>query len=758
MAAGLWSCAPLQVGPSEAKANVPCTACWPWLRSVQRKVSAYSIAWCELPMNTTADTRGDLTPLLKPGSVAIIGASDDPGRIGGRPLRYLIEEGFAGAIYPVNPGRDTVQGLQSFPSITAIPHCVDLAVIAVSADKAIASLEECAQKGVRAAVVFTAGFAEIGDNGRTLQERMAEIARSSGMRVLGPNCLGIYNSAIGFFATFTSTLENGLPRPVGVGIVSQSGAYGSHVSLLAIRRGIGIRYWITTGNECDVELGECIAHLASDPDIRVIVAYAEGIRHGDRLLRALSLARGRRKPVVFMKVGRSEIGAQAATSHTAALAGSDAIYESVLRQFGAYRAGDTEELLDVTYACRLGVLPMGPRIGFLTVSGGVGIQMADAAVAAGLDVAAMPESAQKRLKSLLPFAATRNPVDATAQVFNNPELIDAYLDIMLESGQYDAVVAYLTYVAAAESMIAPVRRAIENAHAKYPDRLIVLVIIAPEEIVRGYEEAGCLVFEDPTRAVRAVAALRRIQCAFEAPLSTTELPKDTFADPLPDGDYDERVSKRLLADAGLTVTEDRLAVTASQAIEAACEIGFPVVLKIASSDIGHKTDVDGVRLRIDSAARVAEEFDSLLEDVHRRRPDARIDGVLVSPMMDDGVETILGIHRDPVFGPMVMFGLGGTLVEVLNDVSFRVAPFDEQEARRMVMEIKGHHVLLGTRGRGPYDVSALCTALARLSQFALRHADALESVDVNPFLVLPEGRGAIALDALIVPRVRSTRA
>jgi len=685
--------------------------------------------------------RGDLTALLKPKSVAIVGASNDPGRIGGRPLRYLIEHGYSGGIYPVNPGRETVQGLPSFPAIGAIP-----------ADKTIASLEECVAKGVNAAVVFSAGFAETGDAGSALQDRLTELARVSGMRILGPNCLGIYNSAIGFYATFTATLENGLPNPIGAGLVSQSGAYGSHVSLLAIQRGIGVRYWITTGNECDVELGECIAYMAADPDIRVIVAYAEGIRDRDALLESLSFARSRRKPVVFMKVGRSEIGAQAAASHTAALAGSDAIYDSVLRQYGAHRASDTEELLDVTYACRLGVLPKGPRIGFLTVSGGVGIQMADAAAAAGLDVAAMPEPAQKRLKELLPFAATRNPVDATAQVFNDPGLIDAYLDIMLESGGYDAIVAFLTFVAAAESMVAPVRRAIENAHSKYPDRLIVLVIVAPQEIIRGYEDAGCLVFEDPTRAVRAVAALHRFHRAFETPQSATQPPTRIDAQSLPDGPIGESVSKRLLDAAGLKMVEDRITVTASQAAEAAHEFGFPVVLKIASQDILHKTEVDGVRLGIDSAARVRAEFDALMDGVHRLRPEARLEGVLVSPMMSGGIETILGIHRDPVFGLVVMFGLGGILVEVLDDVSFRVAPIDEQEALRMVREVKGHTLLQGTRGRGPYDVPALCSALVRLSHFAEAHADEIESVDVNPFLVLPEGRGAVGLDALIIAR------
>ena len=316
----------------------------------------------------------------------------------------------------------------------------------------------------------------------------------------------------------------------------------------------------------------------------------------------------------------------------------------------------------------------------------------------------------------------------------------------------DAIVAFLTFVAAAESMVAPVRRAIENAHAKYPDRLIVQVIVAPEEIVRRYEDAGCLVFEDPTRAVRAVAALHQIHQAFEAPSSPTVPADGGAARPIPDHPLGEQESRRLLAGAGLTVIADRLTTTADEAADAARELGFPVVLKIASAEIAHKTEVDGVRLDIGSTEDAREAFSELMDGVKRRRPDARLDGVLVSPMMRGGIETILGIHRDPVFGPMVMFGLGGVFVEVLDDVSFRVAPFDEDQARRMVFELKGRAILEGTRGRGPYDLPALFTALARLSQFAAVHADTIESVDVNPFLVLPEGRGAIALDALVVPK------
>jgi acyl-CoA synthetase (NDP forming) len=301
-------------------------------------------------------------------------------------------------------------------------------------------------------------------------------------------------------------------------------------------------------------------------------------------------------------------------------------------------------------------------------------------------------------------------------------------------------------------MLIPVRRAIENAHAKYPERLIVLVIVAPDDVVRRYEEAGCLVFEDPTRAVRAVAALNRIQGGFETPFSPPSGAAHAAPGSFPGTPLGERQSKRLLADAGLPVIEDRLARTGEEAAAAAEALGLPVVMKIASLDIPHKTEVDGIRLGIDSVEGARASFRALMDDVRRQRPDARLDGVLVSPMMSGGIETILGIHRDPVFGPVVMFGLGGVWVEVLDDVSFRVAPFDEDEARRMVFESRASAVLNGTRGKGPYDLPALFAALARLSQFAVEHADSIESVDMNPFLVMPQGQGGIALDALVVPR------
>ena len=321
--------------------------------------------------------------LLRPSSVAIIGASDDPTRIGGRPLRYLKEAGFAGNIYPINPKYDKVQGLSAYPNIRDVPAAVEFALIAVPAAVAVQAIEDCAAHGVKAAVIFSSGFAEIGADGIAMQQQLSKIARQSGMRIVGPNCLGVFNPHANFFITFTATLERGFPEPGRLSIISQSGAYGSHVYMLARKRNLKINYWITTGNECDVHVAECLQWLATDPDTDVIAVYAEGIRNGAVLLDAFTRARANHKPVIFMKVGRTEVGAQAAASHTASLAGSDAIFDAVCRQYGVHRANTTEELLDVAYACGRGIYPTGKRLGLITISGGVGVQMADTASAYG---------------------------------------------------------------------------------------------------------------------------------------------------------------------------------------------------------------------------------------------------------------------------------------------------------------------------------------------------------------------------------------
>ena len=695
-----------------------------------------------------------LDALLRPASVAVIGASNDPTRIGGRPIRYLRAAGFAGRIHPVNPKHREVQGLPAFPHMAAVPEAVDLAVVAVPAPGVVDTVEACAARGVRAAVVFSAGFAETGAEGRRRQRRLTDVAAETGIRVLGPNCLGVYNSEIGLFATFSTTLEDGFPAPGGAALVSQSGAYGSHLSLLARKRNIAVRYWVTTGNEADVSVPEALGWLAEQDDVSVIMAHAEGITDRDALVRALETARARRKPVVFQKVGTTEVGARAARSHTAALAGADAVYEAAFRQFGAYRARDTDEMLDVAYAAGFGVFPESPRVALVSISGGVGVQMADAAVGLGLDVAPLSESAQSRLKAALPYASPRNPVDVTAQAFNRVELVADNLGIVFEEERHDAVVAFFTYVAAADGMVEPIRRAIAAARARRPGRALVLSIVAPPEIVRRYEADGCPVFEDPTRAVRSVAALHRFSRIFaqrsdEAPDAAARAPR---AAELPDGPLSERQAKALLAAAGVPVVGEELARTAGEAARAAAAFGAPVAVKLCAPGVLHKTELGGVALDVADEAEARRAFETVTSRARAADPALRIEGVLVAPMVAGGVETILGVRRDPTFGPVVLFGLGGTLVEVIEDVSFRVAPFGEAEARRMIAETRAGKVLRGARGRGPYDVAALAAALSRLSIFAADHGERIDSAEVNPFVVLPEGRGAVALDAVVVTR------
>ena len=692
-----------------------------------------------------------LDALFRPRSVAILGASDDATRISGRPVRYLIEGGFKGGIYPVNPNRETVQGLKAYKSLADCPEAPDVAIIAVPLALTEGAIRDCVARGVRGAVIFSAGYAEAGDEGLAIQDRITAIAREGGLRLLGPNCLGIFNPSIGFYGTFTQSLDREMPKPGELGIVSQSGAYGSHIAYLARRRGIGIGYWITTGNESDIDVSEAIEWMAGRDDVRVIMAYVEGVRNGPRFRAALELARANRKPVVMIKVGRSETGAKAATSHTASLAGSDAVYDALFQQTGVYRATTTEEQIDVAYACMRGIFPASNRLGVVTLSGGAGVLICDAAERHGLDVAPMPEGAQRKLKDLLPFASVTNPVDTTAQALNDMSLLARNIEVILEEGGYDALIGFFTTVPNTRTLSAPLRKAIMDGCARFSDRLIVMAMIGDPDVVRDYEGAGFLVFEDADRAVVAIAALTRFARAFARPAGSGAAV--TAADgPLPRGPVSEPDAKAILGKAGIPFLQERLATDAAAAGAAADAIGYPVVLKIVSAAIEHKTEIGGVMVGVADRAAVEAGFAELMRRAATHRPDAAIEGVLVAPMARGGVEVIAGVARDPVFGPVVMFGLGGVHVEVLRDVRFRLAPFGRDEAMAMIGEIRGRALLDGVRGALPSDVEALAGLLVSLSRFAAAHARDLESVDLNPVLVRPRGEGVVALDALLVTR------
>src|SRR5689334_14260058 len=542
-------------------------------------------------------TAHPLAPLLAPASVAIFGASNDPTRISGRSLRYYREAGYQGGLYPINPTRDTVQGLTAYPDLASVPGPVECAVIAVPANLAVETMEACAAKGVKAVVMFTAGFAEIGPEGRQMQTRITEIARDGGIRLCGPNCLGLFNMRIGHTPTFSSFLEEG-PTPAGpLGMVTQSGAFGTHLLALAARRGIQVGVWLSTGNEADVSVADGISFLADDPDTSAIACYVEAIKDGALFADAVARARRSGKPVIAMKVGGSAVGAAAAASHTASLAGSDAVYDAALRQLGVERARTPEDLIEIAYACTRGRLPASRHLAVMTMSGGAGVLMADAAEEEGVELTPLSDESQKQVLSWVPFAAPRNPVDVTAQALNDPSILDKSFELLFGKENFPAMIGFFTTWASSPQMAEPLFKSVTDAAARYPDRYFALSAIATPEMQRRYEEAGVGLFEDPWRAVESIAAaVRAAERLAEKPLPVPPVPANL--PPLPRGRIAEHEAKAILAEAGIPMLDERLVKDAGEAARVGPQIGEQLVLKIVSADIPHKTEMGGVMLDI----------------------------------------------------------------------------------------------------------------------------------------------------------------
>ena len=685
-----------------------------------------------------------LEPLFRPRSIAVLGASSSPTKVGGRPVAALIQNRYEGAVYPVNPRSEIIQGLPAFASVKDIPGAVDLAICTVPPGAVMRVLGECAEKGVGSLVVFTSGFAEVGESGA--QEAMAGLAREAGIRLMGPNCMGMVNFGSRAVGSFHPAFADDIV-PGAIGLVSQSGAFGGLAYMLARSRGQSLSYMFTTGNEADVDIGDCTAFLADDPDTKAILLYMEGCRNGPKFLAALERARESETPVIAVKLGRTEAGAAAAASHTAALAGEDAVYDSLFRQFGVYRADSIEEFFDIARSCVIGTRPANERVVMVTVSGGVGVLMADDANARGLDVAPMPEAAQRRMLELVPFAAARNPIDVTGQVLNDPSLLDQFIELAATNGDYGSVVSFQGSIGRNPALMDATRGAWIERKAANPETHFAVSGFCTQDYTRDLEAAGIPVYEEATHATRAIAALAGFARSFRERRPRPAVPPPTD---LPAGPLNEIAALNIVAAAGVPTVPAHLAQTAREAADSAADLGFPVVLKVLSADIVHKSDIGGVRLGVSDRAAAETAFDEIVAASRAALPDATIDGCLVAPMVTGGVETILGVQRDPVFGPIVMFGLGGIFVEALKDVTFRAAPFDETEARVMIESVAAYPLLTGLRGQPPADLDALATALSRLSLFAAANAAAIESLDLNPFLVRPDG--ALALDAVLVPR------
>lgn len=693
----------------------------------------------------------NLTALFAPRSVAVIGASGDRRRFGGRPIQYMLDAGFEGPIYPVNPGRAEIQGLPAYPSIRAVPGPVDCAILAVSADVTQQTIEDCIAMGVRSAVLYGAGFSETGDEGRAKQDRIVATARAAGMRLLGPNCMGLMNAKARFYGTFASALEEGVPAPGRIAVASQSGGYGGYLMKHLFRRGLGLSQWVTTGNEADVDIGDALWWMAGQDETDVLLAYIEGLRDADKLIAALDRARRASKPVVMMKVGRTAEGSAAAASHTASLTGEDSIYDAVFERYGVHRARTTDEMLDVAYALSKGVLPQGPRVGVISISGGVGVQIADFVSDAGLKMGTVPADTQAALKALVPHCSPANPIDMTGLVTTNHDIMEKTLDAVFASNMFDATLIFLGIAGAAPSMARPLQQAIASAHARAPDQLVFVSVTAEPEMVREYDARGLLAFEDPSRAIAALAALSRYRDIFARP-APEPLALPPAAPLAVAGKLNEAEAKALLAAAGVPSPKEALAATADEAARVAAAIGFPVAVKVVSATILHKTEVGGVALGLASADAVRDAVARMAATIPQHVPDAKIDGYLVSEMVVGGAETIVGIHQDAAFGPVVTFGLGGTLVELIKDTVCALAPVSEAQAQAMIASLRTAPLLTGWRGSPRHDVEALAKAISGLSILAVQHRDVLATIEVNPLVVRAGQGGVVALDAVVETR------
>lgn len=691
--------------------------------------------------------------LFGPRSIAVVGVSEDPVRPGSQAVHALVRNGYSGRIYPVNPKYASYEGMPCYPAVSAIEGEVDVAVIGVPARGVIAVVEECARKGVAYAVVPSGGFRESGPEGAALQERMVGIARAAGMRIVGPNCLGLVNVHGDVYAGFGSITRAPSLAKGPVSLVTQSGGFGYSLALACAKAGIGFRNIIATGNEADIDTIEFLEALLDDEGTSIIVAYIEGLANARALLETGRRALAAGKPLLVWKGGVTEDGARAAATHTANLTGSYDYYRALFRQAGIVEIRELHEAADYIKAFQGQARPRGRRVAVMGGSGGSAIVFADAAAQSGLALAAFTDATKHRLRAVVPdIGAVHNPVDFTAGYIagGNVDKFRTAVEAVLDDEGVDAVCLNFATTAAPACRVGAEVLARVVASATKP----VFVFLATDapDAMPVFDAARVPVMPSPVRAARAIAMLANYREARER-LSTqgdaqeSERPAGGTA-PFSEGrrTLSEIESKSVLRRIGIAVTRDVLVRSAAEARFE--DYSPPLAVKIVSADIPHKSEVGGVRLDLRTREELAAAIESVLASARALAPQARVEGVMVSDMVEGGFELIAGVVNDAVFGPVVVVGAGGIYAEIMGDTVCRLAPFDERTGREMIGELRCRPILEGARGRPALDMKAAAHALAALSQYAWAHRETIAEIDINPLFVLPAG--AVAADALIV--------
>jgi acetate---CoA ligase (ADP-forming) len=697
--------------------------------------------------------------LLFPGSVAVIGASSNPEKVGYAVLNNIISGGYTGAIYPVNPTADDILGKKCFKNLSEIPGKIDLVVIVVKRDQVIPIMKDCAGRNIKAVIIITAGFAETGEEGKALQAEISQIARHAGMTVLGPNCLGLINPTHHLNASFGQPIG----EPGHIAFISQSGALITAIQDIAASTSIGFSVLVSMGNKAAFDEVQLLENLRNDENTKVITAYLEDISHGQEFMRVAERV-GKLKPIVILKAGRTQAGARAASSHTGSLAGADAAYDSAFERSGVIRADSIEHLFDVATALSSQPLPAGDRIAIVTNAGGPGIMMSDALEMAGLKVAKLDDDSVSKLRLFLPAAGSvHNPVDVLGDA--NGETYGKAVDVLLASDSIDGLVVILTPQKMTDD-VGTAKAIVKVAH-KYNKPVLTCfmganivsksVAILRENKIPQYsipERTAKTMQEMVTYSRYKVRQLRMVErFAVNKNPVIKILRSYRYRHVYEIGEFD---AKAVMKAYNFDVPRGILATTAGEAVRFANEAGYPLAMKISSPDILHKSDVGGVRIGLASASAVEDAFELMMLRIKRKMPEAEIRGVLLEKMVMGGREVILGMKRDPQFGPMLMFGLGGIFVEVLKDVTFGLAPVTAEECFTMIESVKTYRLLKGARGEKTADIDAIVLNLQRLSQLVMDFPE-IEEVDINPLKVGQEGDGAVVVDARIILSKETTK-
>ncbi len=702
----------------------------------------------------------DLKKFFNPSSVALVGATEDLSKFGGRCMMQMLEFGYQGRVYPINPKYKTLRGLACYPSVSELPETPDHVGIVVASKLVPATLRECVQRGVKYATIFTSNFSEIGtSNGHALQDEIKTIAREGGIRFMGPNCNGLINF-VDRFAMVSTKAIGGPPKTSGnVGLVCHSGGLGQmNVMWRAQEAGVGITYEISCGNEADLDTADFLRFMLEDTQTDAVMMAIEGIRDGAKFTAVARQAAEAGKPIIMLKFGRTEAGRAAAASHTGALTGSDEIYDAAFRQLGVIRVDDCNELYEVVKTMRRRKWPAGRRAAALSGSGGHSVLMADVGAGLGIEWSKYSETTISRLRGMLPgYANISNPTDLTSALTGSASLFQDALQAVVDDEHVDFMIP--VFVNPTVAAIDEVKKLAATASKPVAVLWTGSCPQDPQITAATLVAQGLPVYRDATmclKAVRAAMAYGEFQTRLKDAATKSVRPQNIDASAAAallkagDATLTERASKEILAAYGIAVTQEHLARSAEDAQQIATRFNAAVALKVESPDIAHKTEAGAIRLNISGADAIRKAYDDVIAAAKKYNPAARINGVLIQEMVPAGVEVMLGIVRDPVFGPVVVAALGGIYVEVLRDAAYRLAPVAHDDALAMLRELRAYPLLEGVRGSAPRDVAAIADAIVRLSWLAHDLGNDIKELDINPVIALEASRGIKAVDALIV--------